>query len=73
MIYRYLHKCGNTLFFYDHMPEPGEVVKASHAVMPDGSNAVDGEPIRCPCGEMVGGLRRECLLELGGVPYTPKS
>jgi len=43
-----LHKlCGNTAFYYRHLPVPGEIIEASKALLVDGTKPVRQEPMIC--------------------------
>ena len=62
-LYPCLH-CGETAFYYDRMPEPGDRLHAVYATLPDGSKPLPETQVRCThCGYPVNmaDLRRDLL------------
>lgn len=54
--YRFVHRdgCGETAFYYSHMPEAHEMILSSCATMPDGKKPIAHTKVRCgSCGEVI--------------------
>lgn len=61
--YVYIHECGEPLFYYDHIPEYGDVISQKYATNLDGTKPEKGEAITCKC-EMEFGLSSSRLFKL---------
>lgn len=56
--------CGEPVFVYSHMPETGEVMHSSDALLPNGDKPFPGDKIICPkCGDLYDGISVSLLDE----------